>query len=302
MDYKKLFKSRKLRQSILNCLEFIPDSLMVRIQYYLNFNRWLNLDNPTRYSEKIQWYKLYYRNPLIKQCSDKYAVRDYVKSKGLDHILNDCYGVYENIDEINFDELPEKYVIKDTMGSGSTGIIFVHDKNDLDVDVAKKIMKQWLAIPAKRKSYGREWGYEGIKHRLIIEKMLLKTPTDDLPDYKFFCFNGKVYCSYFMENYSLNPSNGVLAFFDRGFKHMNVYRKDFKPLEYQPKKPKNYDLMVKYAEILASDFPHVRVDLYNLEGIIIFGELTFYNASGYVKFNPDSFDERMGNQFELPAK
>lgn len=302
IDYRKIFNSREVRQKLLNILNFVPDKVMLKVQYYLTFGRKLNLKMPERYTEKVQWYKLYYHDPLMKKCSDKYDVRQYVTEKGLDNILNECYGVYDSIEEINLDELPDKFVLKDTMGSGGTSIIFVHDKATFDFESIKGTLKKWLDTPVNRKSYGREWGYDGIKHRIIAEKMLLPDSTSDLPDYKFFCFNSKVFCSYFMKNYSQHPEEGVLGFCDRDFKLLPAYRKDFKPLLEQPEKPENYELMLEYAEKLAQDFPHVRVDFYNINGQIIFGELTFYNASGYTEFNPDSFDFTMGKEFVLPER
>ena len=302
MGYRELFKSRALRQKILRILNFVPDKLMLRVQYYLTFHRTLNLKSPQRYTEKIQWYKLYYRTDLLKQCHDKYEVRKYVEDKGLDSILNECYGIFDSVEEIDFDALPNKFVLKDTMGSGSTGIIFVHDKKQLDIEKAKEEMRRWLTVPASQKSFGREWGYDGTKHRIIAEKMLLDDPADDLPDYKFFCFNGRVYCSYFMNNYSQHPEDGALCFVDRDYKLMQAWRKDFNCIKEQPECPKNYEQMLEYAEILSRDFPHVRVDFYNIDGKIIFGELTFYNASGYTEFEPDSFDYELGKQFILPKK
>lgn len=300
MDYKKIIKNERMRYAILNLLQFIPDKWMIELQYFIKTGRKLDLNKPIRYSEKLQWYKLHYRNPLMPECADKYAVRNYVKSKGLDYILNDCYGVYESIDEIPWEKLPASFVFKDTLGGGGRSMVFVYDKNHINKEETERILQKWLDTPINRKSLGREWIYEGKAHRIIAEKMLVGGVDGDLPDYKFFCFNGKVYCSYMMQNYTMHHDQGVLGFLDRDFRLLKAHRADFSPMLEQPKMPQNYYEMVEMAEILAEGFPHVRVDFYNLDGRIVFGEMTFFNASGYVQFEPDEFDVELGNAFHLP--
>lgn len=261
--------------------------------------RKLNLTEPKRYSEKIQWYKLYYRNPNMPKCADKWSVRQYVSRHGLESILNDCYGVYDSPEDINWEELPNSFVIKDTLGSGGRSMIFVEDKSKLDIAKAKAKMLEWISTPINKKNLGREWVYEKRKHRIIIERILAGNANGDLPDYKFFCFDGQVFCSYMMQNYTKHHDLGELGFFDRDFKLLPVHRTDFKPISKQPEKPVNYEMMIKYAEVLSKEFPHVRVDFYNINGTIIFGEMTFFNASGYVSFKPDEFDYEMGAQFRI---
>lgn len=300
--YKKLIKSKKLRVAILKALEIIPDELMLTMQYLIKLGRIPNLKNPKRYSEKVQWYKMHYKDPLMKVCSNKEKVREYVKECGLEHILNESYGSYSSPDEIDFDSLPDSFVLKDTLGSGGDSVILVEDKNSVDIEELKKKMQVWIEEDSTKKNVGREWIYEGEKHRIIAEKLLQADRSGDLPDYKFFCFNGKAFCLYMMENYTKHHSKGRMGFLDRDFKLKGVSREDFEPIVKQPEKPENYDEMLKYAEILAKAFPHVRADFYNINGKIIFGELTFFNASGYTKFRPDSFDLEMGEAFELPQK
>ena len=298
-DYKKLIRSRSTRIKILHFFDFIPDSWMLRFQYFIKMGRNLHLKKPQRYTEKLQWYKLYYRNPLMRQCVDKYDVREYVEKCGLKEILNECYGVFDRVEEIDFNKLPNSFVLKDTLGSGGNDIIIVKDKTKLNINETIKRMKEWTDYPYKGKHPGREWVYENKKHRIIVEKNLLQKNITDLPDYKFFCFNGRVFCSYLMQNYTFHHDKGRLGFFDRDFKSLSVYRSDFAPIETQPTKPKNYEQMFQYAETLSKVFPHVRVDFYNIDGQIIFGELTFFMASGYLNFEPDNFDFILGKEFEL---
>ncbi|WP_199456977.1 MULTISPECIES: ATP-grasp fold amidoligase family protein [unclassified Marinobacter] len=293
--YKKFFPNQRLRLKILHLLKPIPDSAMIRVQYFIKTGRFLNLKDPARYTEKIQWYKLNYKDERIKACSDKYDVRSYVFSKGLGRILNPLYGVWHSLESFDVLELPQSFMLKATHGSGTN--LLVRDKGDYSQDDLRKIVREWLSHDAA--CVGREWGYKGIKPKIIAEKILPRDKRGDLPDYKFFCFSGKVYCLYVMRDYTDDHARGQLAFFDRDFEPLHVYRKDFRPLVDEVEKPKNFRAMVEIAEILAAEFPHVRVDLYNIDGDIFFGEMTFYNASGYTLFDPDSFDFQLGQRFEL---
>lgn len=300
MDYKKLIRSRTLRIKIIQALNFIPDKQMIQLQYRIKTGNKLNLKNPQRYTEKLQWYKLYYRNPLMSICADKYEVREYVKSKGFDRILNELYGIYDTPDEIDFNKLPKAFVLKDTLGGGGNSVIIVEDKDKINKEQIIKQMWNWVNESVNKKHVGREWIYEGKKHRIIAEKLLVNQEQNDLPDYKFFCFDGKVEYLYLMRNYTFHHSEGEMGFLDKDFKLLKERRMDFKPITHQPGKPENYNDMLKIAEILSQEFPHVRVDFYNINGQIIFGEMTFFNASGYTKFEPDEFDFAIGEKFVLP--
>lgn len=299
MNYKKLIKSRDIRIKILQFLSFIPDKWMLRIQYMIKTGRVLNLSNPKRYTEKLQWYKLYYRDPLMAQCADKYDVRKYVEQAGLAKYLNTVYGVYNSTKEIEFETLPRSFVLKDTLGGGGNSVILVKDKNSISWTEICAQMEKWVNQPDNAKTPGREWVYEGRKHRIIIEELLESDETGDLPDYKFFCFHGKPEFLYMMSDYTQHHSKGRLGFLTTDFKLLPVQRADFLPMQEQPEKPLNYTEMLDAAKVLSAPFPHVRVDMYNINGKIIFGELTFFNASGYVQFTPDTFDYTMGEKFHI---
>lgn len=302
MDYKKILKSRKLRLKILSLLSFIPDKTMLKLQYQIKTGHSLDLKNPKRFTEKLQWYKLYYRNPLMVQCVDKYDVREYVKSKGLYDILIPCYGVFDSIDDIQWEKLPSQFVIKDTLGSGGNTVIVVKDKSPKNISDLKKTVSEWTKVDVNKRDGGREWPYySGKKHRILIEQLLVpEENTNGLLDYKFFCFNGKVVFLYVMGNRKIGEK-ACVSVFDRNFRLMKV-RRDGDAILEGVRKPDNFVDMVYIAEKLASDFPHVRVDLYCDNGVVKFGELTFYNASGYMKYTPDSFDYKVGNVFVLPDK
>lgn len=296
MNYKKYLKSQKLRFAILNLLKWVPDKAMIKLQYRIKLGRKLNLKKPQRFTEKLQWYKLYYRNPEMHKCVDKYEVRNYIKSKGLENILNELYGVYDSPEEIKFNKLPNKYVIKTTSGGGGQNVLIVDKNSKNNYNEIKRKLNKWLSIKTD-KSFGREWAYEGNSNRIIIEKYL-ESPEQGIIDYKFFCFDGKVEYLYVISERNLG-NNAKLGIYDKNFHKLDVSRKDEKIQTKPINRPKNYSKMVEYAEIISQDFPHARIDLYNINGKIIFGEITFYDGSGYMSFEPDSFDYELGKNFKL---
>ncbi|WP_223701113.1 ATP-grasp fold amidoligase family protein [Sutcliffiella deserti] len=296
MDYKKLIRSQKVRLKLLKLLDFLPDRLMIKLQYKIKTGRTLNLLNPVRFTEKLQWYKLYYREPLMIQCSDKYGVREYISSKGYEDILVPLFGVYEKAEDIDFDKLPDKFVLKTTNGSHTN--ILCEDKSKLDIDKTRKTLNQWINNWAGK--VGREWAYHGIKPRIICEKYLDKDKNDDLIDYKFFCFNGEPHFLYVIVERFLE--DGIkLGIYDTSFNELPYKRADIRGLKKEAIKPKNFEKMVEIAKKLSEDFAHVRVDFYNIDGQIYFGELTFYTAGGYQKYVSDEFDFIMGEKFLLPS-
>ena len=294
MDYKKIIKNQDTRFKILKLLSFIPDKIMVKLQYRIKTGRKLNLKNPQRYTEKLQWYKLNYRNPLMTKCADKYTVREYIESKGLGHILNELYGVYDNVNEIDFDKLPNKFVLKTTNDSDTN--IFCKDKANSDLEEIKKKMDKKMEERAQI-PLAREWAYNNSKRRIICEKLLEDKGTKDnsINDYKFLCFKGNPeFIVYDIDRYIGHKRN----FYDTSWKYLNISSDcpNFGDIVEKPEKLKE---MLEIAKILSEDFPAVRVDLYCIQNKIYFGELTFYPWSGYVKFEPDEFDFILGKKFKL---
>ena len=296
MDYKKILKSKKVRFGILKLMSFVPNKAMIKLQYKIKTGRRPNLKNPKRYTEKIQWYKLNYRDPLMSCCCDKYTVRKYVEEKGCGHLLNKLYAVYDRPEDVDFDALPNSFALKCSMGSGMN--YFVEDKNKEDYAELVKMMKDW--VKADFYTYGREWCYKNGTPKILVERLFPRNKFNDIPDYKFFCFGGEVFCLYTMIDYTDDHSKGKLGFFDCEFNQLPYFRDDFNKITDAPPKPDCFDKMVEYARVLSKDFPHVRVDFYDIDGEAIFGELTFYNASGYTTFSPDEFDYIMGEKFVLP--
>jgi len=296
MDYKKILPNKEMRLKILNLFDFIPDKLMIKIQYFIQTNRRLNLENPKRYTEKLQWYKLNYRDPLMTQGADKYKVREFVKSKGLKDILVPLYGAYDDVKDINFDDFPNKFVLKTTNGSHTN--IICENKKELNFDKTRATLEKWLN--KKREKLGREWAYYNIEPKIVSEKFLENKNSNKqfagINDYKFLCFNGK-------------PEYIILDV-DRFKSHKrNIYDTNWNKIEVTTEvdninkkinPPEKLKEMLKIAKILSEDFPHVRVDLYEVDGEVYFGELTFYNVSGYKNYEPDEFDYILGKKFNLP--
>nr|WP_285841615.1 ATP-grasp fold amidoligase family protein [Psychrobacillus sp. MER TA 171] len=270
---------------------------MIKLQYKISTGRKLNIKEPRRFTEKIQWYKLNYRDPLMVKCSDKYEVREYISSKGYSDILVPLYGVYNTAEEINFEELPNQFVLKTTNGSHTN--IICEDKSTLDIEATKNKLNNWLT--AWEGKVGREWAYYGIKPKIICEKLLEKDQNNDLIDYKFFCFNGKPFSLYVIVERYLK--DGIkLGIFDTEFNKLSYHRDDIPELKKSINKPEKFEEMLEIAKDLSQDFPHVRVDLYNINGKIYFGELTFYTGSGYHGYSPDEFDYILGERFHIPAQ
>lgn len=296
MNLYKKFIPKKVRFAILKALKFIPDKQMIQFQYYMKLKRKLDLNNPKRYTEKIQWYKLNYRNNLMPICVDKYRVREYIHSKGLDSILVKLYGAYDHSEEIEFDVLPEKFILKTTNGSGTN--LICKNKSELDATEVKEKVTGFLKQSSA--SAGREWAYSHVKPKIIVEQLLEDSSSSDgsVNDYKFLCFAGKPeFIVLDIDRYTNHKRN----IYDISWNDLHV-ASDCPCSEVPYNRPENLDEMLRISEILCKDFPAVRVDLYSIEGKVYFGELTFFPWSGYVKYTPDSFDYEMGNKFVLPIK
>lgn len=291
MNLKRLISSQKIRHRILKLASFIPDKWMVMMQYHIVFSRWPNLKHPKRFTEWIQWYKIYYRNPDMLKCADKYHVRDYVRKKIGEKYLIPLYSVTKSAAEINFDNLPTKFVIKTTDGGGGDNVLIVKDKSTLNLSETIKRVNSW-----KGKKYyivSREWAYRGASQPLIIIEKYLEC-SDSLNDYKFFCFNGKV--EYFKIDFDRFTSHRA-NYYDRNLTLLPFNEMTYTRDEHRHLIPDNIMEMFYIAERLAADFSFARIDLYNVDGRIYFGEITFYPGSGYCGFDTDEADIRLGNYF-----
>lgn len=289
--------SRNLKLFVLRYLGFVPDALMLRVQYFLKLHRWLNLARPQRFTGKLQWYKLNCRDPLMSRCVDKYEVRDFVQERGCGEFLIPLIGLFESVQDIVWDALPRRFVLKTTNGSHTN--IICHDKASLDQAAVLLKLDRWCG-DWQGVSPGREWPYEGLRPRIVCEELLVDPSNSDLIDYKFVCFDGVVFCV-FVNTERSSPAGMTFGIYDADFNLLPYKRKGLRlpPTSFQ--KPKQFEQMLRIAEVLSAGFPHARIDLYNIEGRIYFGEITFFHGSGYVEFEPDEFDFVLGHKFSLPV-
>ena len=275
---------------------WMKDETYLKIAFRIRMGKKLNLKNPVSYSEKLQWLKLYNRNPLYTQLVDKSSAKDYVSNIIGKAFIIKTLGVYNNFEEINFDKMPQKFVIKCTHDSG--GIVICKDKNHFDKKKARKVIQRCL----KHNFYfgQREWPYKNVKPRIIVEEYLEDSETMELRDYKFFCFDGSVKALFIAtDRYSENET--CFDFFDSDFNHLpfeNGHPCSKKEIE----KPKCFDQMKEIASKLSLGFPQVRIDLYEVNGKVYFGEYTFFHWSGMMPFKPEKWDMVFGDWIDLPQK
>lgn len=272
-----------------------PDKQFLKLKFRWTMGEKLDLKNPKTFNQKLQWLKLYNRKPEYTTMVDKYAVKEYVANIiGEEHIIP-TLGVWNSIDEIDWNALPNQFVLKTTHGGGGGGVVICKDKATFDKDRAK----QKLQNSQNSDIYinFREWPYKNVPRRIIAEQYMTDESSIELKDYKFFCFNGKVEC--------------FKVDFDRFIEHKaNYYNRDAELLPFGEEccmpdfnrifdKPKNFDRMISLAEKLAQNIPFVRIDFYNSNGKIFFGEITFFPAAGMGKFVPGIWDLKLGELIYL---
>ncbi len=277
--------------------KFIPDERYVKWIYYLNLGRELNLKNPQTYNEKLQWLKLYYRRPEYTMMVDKYSVKDLVARTIGDQYVIPTIGVWESFDEIDFSKLPNRFVLKTTHGGGGCGVVVCRDKNSFDVESAKKKLNHSMSENDYART--REWPYKNVRRRIIAEEFVEGSDdANDLPDYKFFCFDGEVKALFV----GTERGTGDVKFdyYDAEYNHLDLVQ--YHPMSAHPlPKPQCFELMKELAAKLSKGIPHVRVDLYESKGKVYFGELTFYHHGGIVPFHPESWDYTFGSWLTLPT-
>ncbi len=271
----------------------LPDNLScnkfyLKILYRNKFKNKLDIEDPKTFNEKIQWLKLYDRNPEYTKMVDKYEVKKYVKNLIGEEYIIDTLGIYDTFDDIDFSKLPDKFVLKCTHDSG--GVVVCKDKETIDVKKCRKKFKKLL-----RRNYfynGREFPYKNVKPRIIVEPFMSDGINEDLLDYKFMCFNGKVKCS-FVCSERRSEKGLAVDFFDNNWNHL-PFERHYRNLGKEIKKPDNLEKMIALAEKLSKGTSFVRVDFYDINGNIYFGEMTFYPGSGLEEFNPEDWDYKLG--------
>ncbi|MEL7666007.1 MAG: ATP-grasp fold amidoligase family protein [Candidatus Shapirobacteria bacterium] len=254
-----------------------------------------NIDNPKTFNEKIQWLKLYYHDPLMTKCADKYAVREYIKEKIGEKYLIPLLGAYDTPEQINFDKLPNKFVLKINNGSGKN--IICRNKKSLDIEETKKKLSEWLKPENSHYFYSYEWAYKDIKPKIICEKYI-EEDNHKLKDYRFLCFHGKPQYIWVDTNSLNNNPNHKRNTFDIKWNEINAEIGHPRNLT-KIQKPKKLNELINIATKLSKDFPHVRVDLYLVKNIIYFGELCFYSQNGMANIKPVEWDYKIGKYLSI---
>lgn len=288
-----------LNMSRFGLLKWMKDEKYLRKAYKLCMKKNLNLSTPKTFNEKIQWLKLYNRKNIYTTMVDKHKAKQLVADSIGDDYIIPTLGVWNNFDDIDFDSLPNQFVLKCTHDSGS--VVICRDKSTFDIKNAKKKIKRYLRNNGY--NFGREWAYKHVEKLIIAEKYMEDdfSIKEGLTDYKFFCFNGEpkfLYVSTGLENHK----TAHISFLTLDWQFTKFQRSDYAPLDTLPRKPVNFDKMVEISRKLSKDIPFLRVDLYEINNKIYFSELTFYPCSGFMPFvNPDD-DEFVGNMLILPEE
>lgn len=287
----------EIRFSYLSAMGFydkVPDEQYLKMKYKLVFGKELDLDNPQTFNEKLQWLKLYNRKPEYTIMVDKYKARQYIADRLGGQYLVPLLGVWDDPDEIDFDALPDQFVLKCNHNSG-LGMCICKDKSELNISKVKAELRKGL----KQDYYltSREWPYKDVPRKIIAEKYMVDDSNcGELTDYKFFCFNGVPKFMYISND---NSENATTDFFDMEFNRLDMRMKDPNS-NVIPPKPYLFNEMKAIAEKLSQGIPFVRVDLYVIEGNIYFGELTFFHNAGFCSIHPEHWEKTLGDWIKLP--
>ena len=273
--------------------KWMSDRHFIQWEYFSGMRKFPDLDNPTTYNEKLQWLKLNDFHEEYALLVDKYEAKEIVRKRIGDNYIIPTLGVYDNFDEINFDLLPNQFVLKTTHDSG--GVVVCHDKKKFNKNSACKKLEKSL-----RRNYfyeHREYPYKNIKPRIIAEQYMVDESGTELKDYKFFCFDGVPRMLLIVSGRGKDQRQD---FYDMDFNLLPVYRKEHPNSGIARMKPFSFEKMKDLAKQLSSGIPHVRVELYDIQGDVYFGELTFYSGSGNIPFEPEEWDYKIGEWLKLP--
>ncbi len=273
---------------------FIPDKAYLSIQYWLYMKSCINWKSPATFTEKIQWLKINRREDILHKLVDKYEVKEYVASIIGEEYIIPTYGVWNDAKDIDFDALPDKFVLKCTHSSHAS--VICKDKSKLDIKAAIEILNSGLKTSPYKKY--REWAYKDVEPRIIAEEFMENVGDDDLTDYKFYCFGGHAeYCQVIKDR----SANESIDFFDRNWQLQEFIGLNPKAIHSSEaiRSPKEYTKMLEIADRLSQGFPFVRIDLYDVNGKIYFGEITFYPGAGMGAFTPECWNKKLGDRINL---
>lgn len=293
----KFFVNKKYRVRILDSLgayNHLSDEKYLKKQYKFWMGKELNLKHPKTYTEKIQWLKLNDRKPIYTTMVDKFEAKKYVAERIGEEYIIPTLGVWDNFDDIDFDALPNQFVLKCTHDSG--GLVIVRDKSKLDKAKARKKINRCLKT--NYFYHGREWPYKNVKPRIIAETFMEDSETSELRDYKFFAFNGEAKALFVATERQKAGTEVKFDFFDMEYNHLPI-RNGHPNADVTPKKPKCFDEMRVLAGKLSEGIPQLRVDFYEVDGKVYFGELTFAHFGGTVPFEPEEWDKTFGDWIDL---
>lgn len=277
-------------------LNWIPDELYLKIIFRSVFRYSLDFKNVKTYNEKLQWLKLYYRKEELPKLVDKLVVRDYIKKVIGQEYLIPLIAKYDSVESIDWDELPDAFVLKCTHGSGCN--IVCTNKSELDIEEAKQKLKRWMKTDYFYS--GREWPYKHVSPRIIAEKYMVDGSGYELKDYKFFCFDGEPKICFVATDRGKKDTEVKFDFFDMNFSHLDIVQHH--PISGKElTKPLSFEEMIRISRKLSRNFPHVRIDFYDINGHVYFGEFTFFHHSGLVPFHPKEWDYTLGSWLQLPA-
>lgn len=291
--YTRIFDALNYRKM----LNWLPDKVFLNAAFRARFGRKLDLKNPKAYNEKLQWMKLYNRNPVYTMMVDKYLVRNYVREIIGEEYLIPLLGAWDDPDKIDFDKLPMQFVLKCNHNSG-LGMCICKDKNKLDIAKVKNDLRKGL----KQDYYltGREWPYKNVPRKIIAEKYMVDESGYELKDYKYYCFDGKV--RIVMINSDRMSSLETKAnYFDENYQPLDFVW-GYENAKIPPAKPEKFEEMKSLAEKLSEGIPHVRIDFYQTPQGIFFGEMTFFDGSGFDAIEPIEWDYKIGSWINLPRK
>ncbi|MDD6147429.1 MAG: ATP-grasp fold amidoligase family protein [Lachnospiraceae bacterium] len=282
-------KARFFYLTALGLTRWMSDEQFLKKEFFLVMGKPLDLDNPKTFNEKLQWLKIHNRKPEYTTMVDKYAAKQYVADKIGSQYIIPTLGVWDHFDDIDFDALPDQFVLKCTHDSG--GLVICKNKSKLDKKAAKRKIEHCL----RRKYFYiyREWPYKDVKPRIIAEKYMTNGNGEDLNDYKLMCFNGKVKTTFVCSD-RFSKDGLKVTFYDTDWRRM-PFERHYPASKTEIDKPQTYEEMITLAEKLAFGIPFVRVDFYEINGNIYFGELTFFPGSGYEEFTPEEWDKTLGD-------
>ena len=283
-----------IRRLVLLFSRFYSDRKFLEALFPLRVGYKLNLDNPKTFNEKLQWLKLYDRKPKYTQMVDKVEAKKYVANIIGEEYIIPTLAVYDRVEDIDFDALPNQFVLKCTHDSG--GVVICHDKSKFDKKVALKKLAKALKVNYYYRN--REWPYKNVRPRIVAEQYITDGYEWGLRDYKFYCFKGYPKVMFIGKDRQKEPK---FNFYDMEFNKLPFMR-GYPNFNEEIEKPEGWDEMVKMAGKLSKDIPQLRVDFYNVNGKIFFGELTFFPGSGMVPFNPIEWDYKLGEMISLALK